>query len=521
MRCRQLTTIGSSRFSQLLVQLVERSIASKEEQAAFDVQEKAVEAKIASIRAKLTALEAPYRKKLVEQKTAKLTDADRALLAIPEKDRTAEQKKQIARLMGAIRVFPGELATAIAENAADRAERQKLGAEIQAIRTSNPRSAPQAMTLVERANVAPETYVARRGNVKNVGARVAPRPPGIILGAQPDGAFDQSMIVPGRSTTGRRVALARWLTRPDNPLTPRVIVNRLWQHHFGQGIVATPSDFGVHGEPPSHPELLDWLAAELIANGWSLKAMHRLMVTSAAYRQASSMLPETARAQMADDPNNTLVWKMSRRRMEAESLRDAMLEVSGELNPKAGGPGVHEPMGKDVESLIFTTNENSDSWHATPDVAEHARRSVYLFRKRNVRYPMFDAFDAPDSQTACAQRVVSTHALQALMLLNGDFSSSRAKALAGRLYREAGVNSTARVRHAYRVALARDPSQAEIDQARGFLVSQARLIRQRAAEGWPVAMPTFVPEDTEVAEAAAMVDFARAMLNRNDFLYLP
>jgi hypothetical protein len=233
------------------------------------------------------------------------------------------------------------------------------------------------------------------------------------------------------------------------------------------------------------------------------------------------MPQEIARAQSADDPENTLFWRINRRRMEAESLRDAMLAVSGELNPKAGGPGVREPMGKEVESLIFTTNENMDSWHATPDVTEHARRSLYLFRKRNVRYPMFDAFDAPDSQTACPQRAVSTHALQALILMNGDFASARAKALAGRLYRESGGDTGARIRHAYRVVLARDPAPVEIAQGRDFLNAQAGLIRQRAAEGWPVAMPTFLPEDTETDEAAALVDFARAMLNRNEFLYVP
>ena len=178
-----------------------------------------------------------------------------------------------------------------------------------------------------------------------------------------------------------------------------MIVNRLWQHHFGRGIVATPSDFGVRGEAPSHPELLDWLAAELVSQGWRLKAIHRLMVTSAAYRQASTHAADAAQA--ADDPENTLFWKMNRRRLEAESLRDAMLTVSGDLNAKMGGPGVLVPIEKEVEDLIFTEAEVVDLWPETPDPAEHLRRSLYLFRKRNVRYPMFDAFDAPDTQTAC------------------------------------------------------------------------------------------------------------------------
>ena len=227
---------------------------------------------------------------------------------------------------------------------------------------------------------------------------------------------------PTETTTGRRLALARWLTRPDNPLTARVIVNRLWQHHFGRGIVATPSDFGVRGEAPSHPELLDWLATELVAQGWRLKPIHRLMVTSATYRQASRHRREIAQSKRPTTPTTRLLWRMNRRRLDAEGLRDAMLVVSGELNPKAGGPGVLAPIEKEVEDLIFTEAEVVDLWPETPDPSEHVRRSLYLFRKRNVRYPMFDAFDAPDTQTACPQRTVSTHALQALVLLNSDFA---------------------------------------------------------------------------------------------------
>jgi hypothetical protein len=343
-----------------------------------------------------------------------------------------------------------------------------------------------------------------------------------VLASQPAGAFDPGVIQPTETTTGRRLALARWLTRADHPLTARVIVNRLWQHHFGRGIVATPSDFGVRGEAPTHPELLDWLATELVAQGWRLKPLHRLMVTSAAYRQASVMAPaEVARRQAADDPENTLLSRMNRRRVEAESLRDAMLAVTGELNPRAGGPGVLVPIEKEVEDLIFTEAEVVDLWPETPDSAEHLRRSLYLFRKRNTRYPMFDAFDAPDTQSACPQRAVSTHTLQALVLLNSDFAAGRARALAGRLFREAGCDAGSRISLAYRAVLARDPKPREVEQARAFLASQADFLRNRGREGQPLARPTFVPDGTDPAEAAAWVDFALAMLNRNEFLYVP
>jgi hypothetical protein len=300
-----------------------------------------------------------------------------------------------------------------------------------------------------------------------------------------------------------------------------VIVNRLWQDHFGRGIVATPSDFGVRGEAPTHPELLDWLATELVARGWTLKPLHRLMVTSSTYRQASSGLPESARKQAAEDPENTLLWRMNRRRMEAESLRDAMLVASGELNRKAGGPGVLVPIEKEVEDLIFTEAEVVTLWPVTPDRSEHLRRSLYLFRKRNVRYPMFDAFDSPDTQTACAQRTVSTHALQALVLLNSDFAADRARALAGRLFREAPGCDDERVARAYAIILGRTPRPKEVEQARAFLASQSEMLRRREGQGRPMARPTFAPEGTPAAEAAAWVDFALAMLNRNEFLYVP
>jgi hypothetical protein len=262
--------------------------------------------------------------------------------------------------------------------------------------------------------------------------------------------------------------------------------------------VATPSDFGVRGEPPSHPELLDWLAAKLVGGGWRLKPIHRLMVTSSAYRQSSRAIAGRA----ADDPDNSAFSRMNRRRLDAEGVRDAMLAVSGELNPRVGGPGVLAPIEKEVEDLIFTEAEVVDLWHEDRDPAEHLRRSLYLFRKRNVRYPLFDSFDAPDTQTACPRRETSTHALQALNLLNSDFAAARARALARRVLRDRG-DEAGRIRGIYKIVLAREPGTGEVDRARVFLKAQAGHI-----EG---------PD----REAAAWTDLALAMLNSNEFLYVP
>ena len=492
-------------------ELVEIPIASKEDVESYEAAKEAADAGTSPLKKRKSEIESPYRKALKAQKQAMLTPAERALMAIPTKERTPAQKRMAEGLGTTLAVKWEEVAEAVAKDPGPHVERERLKREIEAIENTLPRPPARAQALVDRKPEAPETFVLRRGDPKNHGPRVEPRPPGILCAAQPE------EIRPTATTTGRRLALARWLTRPDNPLTARVIVNRLWQHHFGRGIVATPSDFGVRGEAPSHPELLDWLATELIARGWKFKPLHRLMVTSASYRQASSAPPEIAKKQSADDPENSFLWRMNRRRMEAESLRDAMLAASGEINLKAGGPGVLVPIEKEVEDLIFTEAEVVDLWPETPDPLEHDRRSLYLFRKRNVRYPMFDAFDAPDTQSACPQRTVSSHALQALVLLNGDFAAGRAKALAGRVFREAPPEDLARVTLAYKVVLGRDPRPHEIDLARAFLASQSELLRGRV----PLARPSFVPEGVDDALAAAWVDFALAMLNRNEFLYVP
>ena len=496
-------------------------LATSAERALFAVLRKVKDTRIAGLKKRIAEIEEPYRKAIIERRKAMLGPTDLALLAIPEKDRTPEQRKLIAGLESSLRVPPGQITEAIAKEPSAAAERQRLKAQIQAAQLAAPRPPANAMALIDKSREAPETFVARRGDLKNVGPRVTPRPPGVVLASQPPSAFGNDAIRPTASTSGRRLALARWLTRDDNPVTARVIVNRLWQHHFVNGIVATPSDLGVRGEPPSHPELLDWLANELVDRGWRLKPIHRLMVTSSAYRQSSATPTGLASGRATEDPDNALLWRMNRRRMEAEGVRDAMLAVAGELNPKAGGPGVLAPMAKEVEDLIFTTDEKADHWHEDADASEHLRRSIYLFRKRNVRYPLFDAFDAPDSQTPCPQRGVSTHALQALMLMNGEFASARARGLAGRIYRESPDNDEARLERAYRIVLARDPESNEVASARDFLRAQASLIRARLVERKPVARPTYVPDQADLALAAAWVDFARAMLNRNEFLYVP
>ncbi|WP_337175539.1 DUF1553 domain-containing protein [Paludisphaera sp.] len=475
-------------------ELAEPSIAEPSEVEAFEAAKKDVEARVAPLRQRMAELEAPYRAAIAERRQAMLKADERALLAIPEADRTPEQKRIVAGLASSIRVTWEDVAEAVAAEPEVQARREALKLQIHEINLSLPRPPARAFALTDASATAPDTFVLRRGDPTMKGPRVEPRPPGVLLASQGEGAFGPDSIAPGESTTGRRAALAKWLVDDGNPLVARVIVNRIWQRHFGRGLVATPSDFGVRGEPPSHPELLDWLAARLIEEGWRLKPIHRLILTSAAYRQASR--PIAALTEL-DEPND-LLGRMNRRRVDAEALRDGLLLASGELNPRMGGPGVLAPLEKEVKDLIFTEFEEVDLWPVDPDPAEHRRRSIYLFKKRNIRYPLLESFDVPDNQTACPRRETSTHALQALNLLNSDLALGRAHALAERLAREA-PDVEGRIRRAYRLVLCRDPAPDEAARAATFIAEQSAALD----------------------EPAAWDDFALALLNCNEFLYIP
>jgi hypothetical protein len=317
------------------------------------------------------------------------------------------------------------------------------------------------------------------------------------------------------SKRGSRIELARWITRTDHPLTSRVWVNRVWKHHLGRGLVATPNDFGTRGTPPTHPELLDWLATEFVRNGWSTNHLHRLIVLSATYRQGEG---DTGVKQA--DPDNRLWTRHLRRRLEGEVLRDAMLAVAGTLNREIGGPMVRVPLEPEVYDLIFTEGEPDGLWHVTPDPKQHTRRSIYLFAKRNVRQPILEAFDQPDTLIPCGERPVSTFAPQALILMNGPLARSQASAFARRLLCEAEGSTAARVTTAYRIALGRPPRQQELATATAFLERQTARLRDRLVARQPIGTPDDLPAGVDPAEAAALADFALALVNSNEFVYV-
>jgi mono/diheme cytochrome c family protein len=315
---------------------------------------------------------------------------------------------------------------------------------------------PTIRALADIDAEAPVTHILKRGDPLNPGDPVAPGVPAVLDDAQ--APFRISEPPKGAKTTGRRLAFARWLTRPDHPLTARVIVNRVWAGHFGRGIVPTLDNFGRSGAPPSNPELLDWLSTEFVRQGWSLKTLHKTIVTSSVYRQSSA----ADAASLKTDPENVLLWRMPPRRLEAEAIRDSVLAVSGALDETMFGPPVK--------------TETKPSGEVVPEHEEGlGRRSVYQTVRRSAPQSLLNAFDAPVMEINCTRRAVSTSATQALALMNGAFVTAQAERFAGRVRREAGDDDSAAARHAFRLALGRPPSGAEMDLMLTFLKKHRSL----------------------------------------------
>jgi hypothetical protein len=299
--------------------------------------------------------------------------------------------------------------------------------------------------------------------------------------------------------------LAEWLTDVEHgagALVARVIVNRVWQHHFGQGLVRTVNDFGARCDPPSHPELLEWLTAEFVQGGWQLKPLHRLIMTSSVYLQDTTF--DAAKATV--DLDNRLLWRRRPQRIESEILRDAMLAVSGTLNPEMFGPAVKAPIAPEA---IQARNMKDPYPKDLKDTTATRRRSIYLFHKRVVQHPLMQAFDGPDAQASCGRRETTTVAPQALALLNDTFVRARALDFAQRVEKEAGVEPKAQVCLAWRLALGREPSTSELKSGMTFLNSQFRQ-RSRRDPGKPQTEP----------QQLALADFCQAVFALNEFIYV-
>ena len=338
----------------------------------------------------------------------------------------------------------------------------------------------------------PPTPLLVRGEYQKPGEEIEPGIPTIL--ADPKQACVVPKVVSGAPSTGRRMALAEWITSPTNPLTARVIVNRLWQGHFGVGIVASLDNFGRSGKPPSNPQLLDWLASDLVAGGWKLKRLQRLMVLSSAYRQSSALRPEAA----ALDPENHLLWRQRVQRLEAEAIRDGILSVAGTLDPMLYGA----PVGLEVQGTgeVIAAGE-----------AKGGRRSIYLQVRRTLPVTLLNVFDAPVMETNCTRRVTSATPTQALTLLNSSFMASQSVHFAQRLIKEFPQTNyaalQARVSHAYALAFGRVPSLDERRASVGFVQVQTRRYVR-------------LGKSAAAAELQALSDFCQALLSANEFVYV-
>ncbi len=340
------------------------------------------------------------------------------------------------------------------------------------------------------------SHLAVRGDWRRPGPSLTPA---FLRIADPE-----AIPVAGETSGQRRAELAHWLTSPKHPLTARSIVNRLWQHHFGRGLSNTPSDFGVMGEEPSHPALLDYLATELVRGGWRLKDLHREIVLSATYRTRSYAGESKADWDrlIAADPENVWLGRFPRRRLDAEVLRDAMFAVSGTLNRVTDGPGVMPPLPEELKSTLL-----KGQWSASEREADHYRRSIYLFARRNLPYPMLATFDRPSANTSCAVRARSTTAPQALFLLNSAITSDAANRLARRLVRLHPDDAAAQIREAYLRVFSREPEAGELDEAQAFV--RQVVERSDGQQGRRSAAP-----------AAALTELCRGLLNTNPFVYI-
>ena len=393
------------------------------------------------------------------------------------------------------------------EQAARRTELQQQLAKLEDSRPQPP-GRLEALVTVEARSGPPKTHLLSGGSYDDPLEELRPGFFTILTSAR---TREPQLVPPRTDTSGRRSALAKWLADPANPLTARVMVNRIWQGHFGQGLVANANDFGSRTSPPSHPQLLDWLSAEFIASGWSIKSLHRLIMSSRVYRQATyrraagQAEPRAARV----DPGNRLYWHFPRQRLSAESVRDSMLAISDQLNTKMFGPGIRPELPPNFSAR--------HAWETTESTAERTRRSVYIHAKRNLPYPLLQVFDLPDMHESCARRAETTVAPQALMVLNSEMIINFAKSFAERLRREhAQADLPELVRRAYLLALGRSPSEEETSAAARFLSHQREVLEEEAsaAAGSGAAPPAqdFV--------TAALTDFCHALMNSNEFIYL-
>lgn len=441
--------------------------------------------------------------------TLKISDEEKALLRNnPDDKRAKELAEQFSKELKIVdkdyRKFASD---------SELAEWDKREREFKAVESRKPEALPTALAFEDFDAKPRETFLLARGDFRS---RTEPVELGFLT-ALTRGRTSADYWTSARSesrrndSTQQRRAMAEWMTDVDHgagALVARVIVNRVWQHHFGEGLVRTVNDFGTRCDPPTHPELLEWLANEFVKGGWKLKSLHRLMMTSSVYLQGNSSAVAASReiAAVAIDPDNRLLWHRRPQRIESEILRDSILAVSGTLNGEMYGPAFKAPIAAEA---IQARNMTDPYPNDLKDTDATHRRSVYMFHKRVVQYPLMQAFDGPDAQASCGRRVPTTVAPQALALLNDRFIRARADDLAHRLEKVMGDDTSAQIRLAWRSALAREPTPAELKSSVEFVHAQFNQRSTRNSDN--------VEFDTR---HLALTDFCQAMFAMNEFIYV-
>lgn len=431
-------------------------------------------------------LETPYQNRLIDEAISKLPEYMQVAWRTPADQRTDGQKLNVQQIRKTLtddtlahKIDEPMIVALMTEE--ERKKHQELNDKIEELESQKPPMYPTAMAITDSGATPQPSYFLQRGVPDAKGSLMQP---GVLSVAS---ATDYVFPAPpaGAQTTWRRRGFAEWIVSPENPLTARVMVNRIWQRHFGEGIARTPSNFGKMGEQPLHPELLDWLAAQFMAHGWSIKSMNRLMMNSQLYQMSS----DDNMTDLAIDPENRFFWRMPRERVEAEVLRDQILAVAGTLDRTLGGPCIFPYISPD----IFQGSSHR-TWAGKPDDDPSTwRRSIYVFSKRSIRYPLFEAYDQPNLINTCDRRNRSTIAPQALLLMNNNFVITQAKYFAERLKKEAGADVGAQVERAFRLALGRAPTAAEKTSSIAYV--KAKPVR--------------------------LVEFCQAMFNLNEFAYRP
>lgn len=448
-----------------------------------------LEAEVKKLQAQLAKAAAPFRAQLLEERLKALPVEVQADLRVPEDKRTEAQEYLAEKFRTALRINDREIEQRFPEYAA---EAQPVQKELLALRL---KMVPKPHVRVLNDNLEPSTpYLLRRGDPAGFADIVEPGVP-LMLESKALRPYAPEPLFAG--TTGRRLGLAKWLTQPNHPLTARVAVNQLWLRHFGRGIVATVSNFGRSGMAPSHPELLDWLATEFVARGWSMKAMHRLMVTSAAYRQSSTV----DQAVLAADPENVLLSRMPLRRMDAETLYDSLITAAGRLDATEFGKPADVEIRPDKE---VTVKGGKDGF----------RRSIYVLHRRQTPVSLMDAFDQPAMTPNCTERRQSNVATQALHMMNGSMTWDLAKYMAGRVIDDADGDRERQVELIYLRALSRKPTAAEAKTGMEAIASFREI--------WPARLASDNGAEPRAATASwlAVANFCHAVLNSAEFSFI-